>query len=136
MPHARFETGNGITLCGTCHREVHEGFNGRPDMSLLMDSQGGEKIETMNGLYNNLKKNAHNRGLLSDEFYYLSDATLLAFKKFQNHSADTYFKGGRLEQASLIWQVTSLNFMNALLKANGFPEQQNPFLPGITIIYK
>src|SRR5690349_8596450 len=34
---ARFLTGNGITLCRTCHKEVHAGFNGKPDMSLPMD---------------------------------------------------------------------------------------------------
>src|ERR1700676_259380 len=44
---ARFETGNGITLCPDCHRQTHVGFNSRPGLSLPMDAQGGEKIEMM-----------------------------------------------------------------------------------------
>src|ERR1700688_4585930 len=41
---ARFETGNGITLCPDCHRQTHVGFNSRLGLSLPMDAQGGEKI--------------------------------------------------------------------------------------------
>lgn len=44
---AQFQTGNGITLCKKCHTEAHTGFNRRPDLSLPMNAQGGEKIETL-----------------------------------------------------------------------------------------
>ena len=47
LSEARFLTGNGITLCQPCHREVHAGFNGKPDLSEPMDAQGGQKIETL-----------------------------------------------------------------------------------------
>ena len=30
----RFAPGNGITLCPKCHKEPHEGFNARPDLTL------------------------------------------------------------------------------------------------------
>jgi hypothetical protein len=30
LAEPQFETGNGITLCGACHQEVHRGFNARP----------------------------------------------------------------------------------------------------------
>ena len=30
LAEPQFETGNGITLCSACHREVHRGFNARP----------------------------------------------------------------------------------------------------------
>ncbi len=58
LPEARFQTGNGITLCRDCHREVHGGFNGRADLSLPMDAQGGEKIDTMERLYAVLRDDA------------------------------------------------------------------------------
>jgi hypothetical protein len=45
------QTGNGITLCSTCHADAHRGFNGRADLGLPMDAQGGEKIELLVDLY-------------------------------------------------------------------------------------
>lgn len=30
LAEPQFETGNGITLCSACHREMHRGFNARP----------------------------------------------------------------------------------------------------------
>lgn len=45
MPMMQFETGNGITLCRQCHREPHVAFNGRPDLMLPMDYQGGENLD-------------------------------------------------------------------------------------------
>ena len=41
LAEAEFRTGNGITLYSTCHREMHQGFNARPDLSVPMDAQGG-----------------------------------------------------------------------------------------------
>lgn len=48
---AQFETGNGITLCRTCHTEMQWGFNVCPDLSLPADAQGGEKLAWMERLY-------------------------------------------------------------------------------------
>jgi 5-methylcytosine-specific restriction endonuclease McrA len=50
LAEPQFETGNGITLCSTCHREAHRGFNARPDLSLPVDAQGGEKLAAMERL--------------------------------------------------------------------------------------
>src|SRR5258708_7783410 len=44
---ARYDPGNGITLCRECHAAPHEAFNSRPDMSLPTDAQGGENIDLM-----------------------------------------------------------------------------------------
>src|SRR3954469_16077144 len=71
MVVAQFETGNGISLCRSCHREVHSGFNGRPDFALPMDAQGGEKINIMEDLYGRLLDDADRQGLLCNEFYFL-----------------------------------------------------------------
>src|SRR5260221_918233 len=51
LAEPQFETSNGITLCSTCHREMHRGFNARPDLSLPVDSQGGEKFALMDQLH-------------------------------------------------------------------------------------
>jgi hypothetical protein len=51
LPGAQFQTGNGITLCDECHREAHRHFNGRADLDLPMDAQGGEKLDLMERLY-------------------------------------------------------------------------------------
>ena len=64
LPEAEYQTGNGITLCRDCYRQVHEGFNGRPDLGEPMDAQGGEKLKYMERLYCILDQDALERGLL------------------------------------------------------------------------
>jgi len=135
LPEAQFQTGNGITLCPVCHGEFHRGFNGRPDMNLPMDAQGGEKLETLSWLYGALEASARSQGILGDEFYYLGDLTLRAFRRFQGYGEETSFRGCRLEQANLIWRVAPLDVVNAILRANGIEKRSEPFLPGITVIY-
>lgn len=126
-------TGNGISLCPDCHKEAHEGFNGRPNLQLPMDAQGGEKIEIMTDLYGELCRDATERNLLGDDYYFLSDLVLSKFKMFQGFDPFTHFPGLCVEQAYLIWLQTPLNTKNALLVANGFPPTYEPVLPGITI---
>lgn len=121
IPYARFQTGNGITLCPACHRQAHAGFNGRPDMGLPMDAQGGEKIETMTELYGLLLDDARKRGMLDDQFYFLSDSVLGSFKQFQGFDKGLKFAGPRLEQAVRIWSATPQGVLKALLAANGLP---------------
>lgn len=116
---ARFETGNGITLCRGCHREPHETFNGRPDLMQPMDAQGGENVELLAGLYGALVNNAKTRGLLLDDYYYLSDRTIEVFKRFQGFDQSHRFPGTRLEQAYLIWRNAPVQLMRFLLEANG-----------------
>lgn len=126
-------TGNGICLCVDCHKEAHEEFNGRADLQLPMDAQGGEKIEIMTDLYGELCRDAGEQGLLRDDYYYLSDSVLCKFKIFQGFDPFTHFPGSRIEQAHLIWLQTPLNVRNALLMANELPPSYEPILPGITI---
>jgi hypothetical protein len=133
MVVAEFETGNGISLCRSCHREVHFGFNGRPDLTLPMDAQGGEKIDTMEDLYGRLLDDAGRQGLLCDEFYFLSDITLEKFKMFQGFEPDTLFEGCRLQQAYWIWRQCPRNAAAAILDANGCEMTPGPFGPGVTL---
>jgi hypothetical protein len=131
---ARFDTGNGITLCNDCHREAHSGFNGSPDLSLPMDAEGGEKLEIMERLYSILATDAKERGTLCDDFYFISDDVLGRFKMFQGFDYFTPFPGCRLEQAFLIWAQCSLNTRQAIASANGFDLPRDPLMPGTAFI--
>lgn len=127
---AQFDTGNGITLCRECHREVHAGFNGRPDMSLPADAQGGEKLALMERLYSILVDDAVERGLMYEYFYFLSDEVLNSLKKMQGYDVATYFPGSRLEQAYLILAEPERQVRQAIAEANGFVLGNGPLLPG------
>ncbi|MBI2240938.1 MAG: hypothetical protein HYU59_09075 [Magnetospirillum gryphiswaldense] len=132
---AQFDTGNGITLCRECHREVHAGFNGRPDMSLPVDAQGGEKLALMERLYSILVDDAVERGLMREDFYFLSDEALETFRGMQGYGANTHFPGSRLEQAYLILAEPEKQLRRAVAEANGFALGDIPLLPsGMMIV--
>jgi hypothetical protein len=127
---AEFETGNGLTLCRDCHKEVHQGFNGRPDLSLPVDAQGGEKLRLMERLYSILVDDAVDRGLMNDELYFLSDEVLQTFGRMQGYDQPASFPGARLEQAYLMLAEPERNVRQAIGEANGFNLPNGPLLPG------
>jgi len=128
-------TGNGITLCEKCHTSVHSGFNGKPNLLLPMDSEGGEKIEVLTSLYKLLLDDARERDQHRDEYYYLSDQILREFKLLQDYDPFEYFPGLRLEQAYMIWNSCPMGLRNNLLEENGISSGSSPFLPGVTFIF-
>lgn len=130
LAEAQFQTGNGITLCHTCHSEVHQGFNARPDLSIPVDAQGGEKLAGMERLYSILTDDAVERGLMREDFYFLSDELLASFKQMQGYESTTFFPGSRIEQAYLILAECELNTRRAMAEANGMPMTDQPLLPG------
>jgi hypothetical protein len=117
LPEAEFQTGNGATLCSACHREHHEQFNGRPDVRLPMDAQGGEQIERLALLYAMLYDDAVTRGMLRDDFYFLSDSVLAKFKMFQGFDPHLEFAGYRIEQARSIWNQSPFNLLASVIDA-------------------
>jgi hypothetical protein len=127
---AQYDTGNGITLCKTCHRELHVGFNGRPSTSLPVDWQGGEKLAYMARLYSILVDDAVDRGLVGDDFYFVSDQLLTTFKTMQGYEQSTDFPGSRVEQAYLVLAESENPMRRALAEADGFPMTNEPLLPG------
>lgn len=131
---AQFDTGNGITLCRECHKEVHAGFNGRSDLSLPFDAQGGEKLASMERLYRILLDDAVERELLCEDFYFLSDEVLGLFKRMQGYDLTSYFPGSRLEQAFLILAAPEFKMRQAIAAANGFNLGGNSNLPGQMMI--
>lgn len=119
LMQARYETGNGITLCHSCHSKMHKAFNGRPDLGLPMDAQGGENIEEMIELIGYLASDAQERGILCDKYYFLSDQYLNTCKNFQGIENGIDFPGTRIEQAYWIWRQTPRQVLRAILSANG-----------------
>lgn len=82
-----------------------------------MDAQEGEKIETMLYLYKALVQDARERELLNDQYYFLSNEVLNAFKRFQGFDPAMQFPGFRLEQACDIWDECPQHTLKAVLKA-------------------
>lgn len=117
LPEAEFQTGNGAALCFRCHGEHHAQFNGTPDPRLPMDAQGGEQIERLAVLYAMLCDDAHTRGLLRDDFYFLSDSVLAKFKMFQGFDPNLEFAGYRIEQARSIWNQCPFNLLSSVINA-------------------
>lgn len=126
---AEFETGNGITLCSSCHRETHQGFNGRPNLDLPVDAQNGEKLRGMERLYSILIDDAVERDLMREDFYFLSDAVLMFFKRMQGYDW-TGFPGARLEQAYLILAECEYGIRESMAETEGVPAPDRPLLPG------
>jgi hypothetical protein len=116
----RYQTGNGITLCKKCHYEPHSAFNAKPDLDRPMDEQGGENLDLATALFRLLLFDAKDRGMLRDDFYYLTELILQKFKVAQGIDPMLEFPGGPVEQAYLIWRQTPRHMLNALLEANGF----------------
>jgi hypothetical protein len=82
-----------------------------------MDAQGGEQIERLAVLYAMLYDDASTRGLLRDDFYFLSDSVLSKFKMFQGFDPYWEFVGYRIEQAGRIWNQSPFNTLSAVLNA-------------------
>lgn len=115
-----YETGNGITLCGDCHREPHRVFNRRPDLTLPLNAEGGDDTDVSAAIYRTLYEDGVARGLDLDANYFISDQLLASFARFQGLGADFHVAGPRIWMAYLIWRQSDRRVMRALLKANGF----------------
>lgn len=126
---AEFQTGNGITLCRSCHKATHQGFNGRPNLSLPIDAQHGEKLYMMERLYSILTDDAVERGLTRQDLYYLSDELLNGFKRMQGYHGAS-FPGARIEQAYLILAECEYGIRKSLAEAEGVSAPDLPLLPG------
>jgi hypothetical protein len=133
LREAEFQTGNGATLCFTCHQAHHGAFNGKPDLRLPMDAQGGEQIERLAVLYAMLYDDASTRGLLRDDFYFLSDSVLAKFKMFQGFDPYWEFGGYRVEQARSIWNQSPFNTLSAVLNAQDLGLDPKLFIRGLTV---
>lgn len=115
----RFQTGNGITLCHSCHKDPHEGFNQRPDLNQVMDAQGGEKIDLFTGYLGALVIDSAARNIYQEHYYFFDDFALEAFKKIQGIPDTAKFDGRRIEQAYKIWNQTPRGILDAIMNSLG-----------------
>src|SRR6185437_5375830 len=90
----------------------------------------GEKLALMERLYSILTDDAVERGLMREEFYFLSNEVLASFKRMQGYDPATQFPGSRVEQAYLILAEGELAARRAIARANGVPMTDQPLLPG------
>lgn len=135
LPNAQFEPGNGITLCRKCHTQAHSGFNGKPDMNLPMDAQGGEKAEDIALMLELLVAQSRQHLDFAEDWYYLSDSTLATINRLQGFDANARLDASRIEQAFIVWNQAPGTSRDAVLRANGFPPPHGPLYPGIRIIF-
>ena len=109
FPRGALELGNGITLCRKCHGEVHEGFNGTPDLSLPIGAQGADDQDVAARLYGLLREDASERGLNQDSFYFIGDHMLEFFMRVQGYrrwyDLVRTRKISRIRFAHEIWRV-------------------------------
>lgn len=106
-PWGAVETGNGITLCRTCHRRVHEASNGRGDLSVpLGEADDQDEWAFLFGL---LLDDAKRRDIDQDEFYFLADHMLTFFVNVQGykHLHEMVMRGeiSRIRFAHEIWRA-------------------------------
>lgn len=100
---AEFDTGNGISLCRECHRQIHAAWNGRPRPNEPLNARDGDDQDVMAELFHALYESAKACGLDIDRYYRLSDSVLNLFKSYQGFSHDVEFQGPRIRQAHVIW---------------------------------
>ena len=113
---------------------MHADFNGKPNLQLAMDAEGGDNNEAITEFFGLLLQDAYSRELLCDRYYFLSDAVLQKSRMFQGFSPFVEVPGCRLQQAYLIWRQCPRNIRDALMIANGFtPLGDVITLPGITL---
>jgi len=84
----------------------------------------------MERLYSILVDDGVDRGVMSEEFYFLSDTFLSALKRIQGIEPSSEFPGGRVEQAYLILAESECATRRAIAEMVGTHLINQPFLPG------
>lgn len=119
LPEAELQTGNGITLCSTCHKIIHTISNTRPLDGEALNARGGDDLDYIQSLYHALTRDSEARNLLAEEFYYLSDSVLGVFKRYQGLKADVELSGSPIKQAHAIWQNGPVGYYTVLAEYFG-----------------
>lgn len=107
LPQIRYQTGNGMTLCGRCHKVPHEKWNGRPLVGEPLNWREGDDLDVIVDAYFALEMDAQQRGILRDEFYFISEDVLAGFRALQGFPRDRSSSGVGIlpiREARLTWQ--------------------------------
>ncbi len=126
-PAGRFEQGNGIALCRSCHWYLHSKFNGRPAPGEPLNARGGDDQDELAFLYGLLADSADERGLDHNEFYFINDEMLKFFNSWQGYDEFVQIScKSQLQKAHEVWrnmpgewyEHLADNFGQVLLGAN------------------
>ncbi len=117
---ARFDTGNGITLCRRCHRTALAVFNRRPRVGDPLNASGGDDLDLIGDAYGLLVVDARSRGLLRDDHCFVSDA-LLDWLQAAQGVPDAPLSGCRLERAEKPTRIAPTGFRPR--ESRTFPDQ-------------
>lgn len=125
-PHGALDTGNGISLCWPCHKQIHAEFNRRPNLSLPLGAEQGDDQDEWSYLFGLLRDDAQKRGLPEDEFYYLNDQMLIFFVRVQGYEEllELVVEGSmsRIRFAHEVWRIMPesfySNFVSELVRLN------------------
>ncbi|MEZ4437203.1 MAG: HNH endonuclease [bacterium] len=116
VPSARFETGNGITLCRSCHKIPHAIFNGRPRLAEPLNARSGDDLDLAADAYEFLIDDAERRGILRDSYYFVSD-TLLDWYRATQGFPEEPLSGTRIEQAARLIRSAPVSFYQRMGEA-------------------
>lgn len=101
---------------------AHDGFNGRPNPRLLIDEQGGEKLDTMTYFWGRLAESSRERFGPDDErfyrYYYLNDQMLGLLARWQTLPDDLVYPGNGPENAYYIMGQPLASMVAAVVTAN------------------
>lgn len=117
---ARYQPGNGISLCEDCHREPHRVFNRRPDLALPYGAEGGDDLDLATAYFETLFLEGKRIGHDLDVLYWLSDEVLSTLARFQGLEGDFEVEGPRIWRAFMILRQTPRSMLRAVMEANGF----------------
>lgn len=118
LPAGALDPGNGVTLCGDCHRKIHAEFNRKPDPNLPMGAEQGDDQNEWSYLFGLLMDDATSRGLSQPEFYHLNDSVLRFSVAYQgcDDLLESVANGelSRLRFMHEIWRMMPVGFYTNL----------------------
>lgn len=135
VPVTRFYTGNGITLCEECHRNIHKHFNRKPDISQVFNAEGGDDPDYITENFFYMIRDAKKRNIYHDNYYFVGEDLITISKTLQSIEAETDKSIPRIGQLFWVWRQCPSRMYEAVMNANG-GSLAPPFDEGMTIYIK
>jgi hypothetical protein len=135
QPQAELYAGNGITLCKTCHKQIHAKFNRRPRTDSIMNDQGGDDPDYITENFFYLIREAKKKNIFLNRYYFIGDDLMKRSQYFQGINIDSESKEPLIAQAFWLWRQCPPKMYKAVMAANGC-SLEPPFDEGLTITLK